>query len=178
MVNTMPRSRIRGLLVSAVLLGYMISATGCCDSCSQLDVGLLPLSRNVSQAAQVDFQQLDGTAPAISCTWTLADPSHGHAWNCTKDRNGKTDGYTGSDYLYNLSDPKKSWTIRLAGPSGTQTLTRTPRADTGEEWPSFSCSCDLYTLFVGVDDLKSVGAVQGLDAPIDAGVDAADASGE
>ena len=178
MIVVMLPSQMRHLLFPAALLAYLMSATSCCDSCSQLDVGLLPLSRNVSQAVQAEFQQVGGATPVISCSWTLSEPSRGYSWNCTRDRNGKTDGYTGSHYLYNLSDPTKSWTIRLTGPSGTQTLTRTARADSGEEWPSFSCSCDLYTLFVGVDDLKSVGAVQGLDAPIDAGVDAADASGE
>jgi len=166
-------SRMFRFLFPVGLLGYLVSTSGCCDSCSELYVSLMEPAQNVSQVVQAEFQQVDGTAPAISCTWTLAEPSHRYAWNCTKDRNGKTDGSAGSSYLYNLSAPQKSWTIRLTGPLGTHTLTRTPRADTGEEWPSIRCSCDVYALAVSEDDIKSVGAVQSAAAPMDAGVAAA-----
>ena len=161
----------RALFLGAVTLVLAVLAQGCCDTCSELAVDLsLPDSR-IPQTVQVEFQQVGGTAAPISCTWGIAFGSE-YGWTCTRDKDGSTTQYSTGYFAYNLSDPNKSWTIQLMGPTGTQTFTRTPKGTSNEKSILMGCSCTSYALFVTPDDMEGVGVVMpGVSVPIDAGVD-------
>jgi hypothetical protein len=142
--------------------------SGCrpCDEQETVELSFAPLKAKVDQTVVVRLRHRAADEPSITCSWGSTTTTPGPRWTCSPkaDNEDAENALVAANpgletHLYfSIPDPGSTWLVEIAGPSDTQTLTRTPfKQDAGEE----SCAGPNFLITLTTDDLSAVGAVTG-----------------
>jgi len=154
----------RVLGFALTLASGLASGCGPCNDQDTLVVTIPALNAKVEQTVVVRLRHSQADEPSVTCSWGSAMATPQQRWTCTpKPDNGDAEAAAENKYpllptsLYFLiPDPASTWLVEVAGPSDTQTLTRTPdERKAGAE----ACGGPTFELSLTADELRAIGAV-------------------
>jgi hypothetical protein len=149
---------VRAFSLSA-LLPVSFLASGChCDCDPALEIVLPTLDARVEQAVRVDFRRGDAAEPWLICDWGKPETGGNATWACDpKAKTVQADSFS-SRFRFEDTDVKSELSIGLEGPTGSESLKRTPNdTDPGEGYPG-SCVCYSHDVVLSAQELLAVGA--------------------
>jgi hypothetical protein len=151
----------RVLGFALTLLSGFASGCGPCNDQDTVKLSLAALNAEVDQTVVVRLRHSEAE-PGITCSWGSTTATPRSRWTCTPkaENEDAANAYPllPTNLYFSIPDPGSTWLVEIAGPSDTQTLTRTPyEQKAGEE----SCAGPTFVIELTADDLRAVGAVTG-----------------
>jgi hypothetical protein len=133
--------------------------SGChCDCDPALEIVLPTLDARVEQAVRIDFRRGDAAEPWLICDWGKPETGGDATWRCEPNAKLVQADSFSSRFRFENTDVKSELSIGLEGPTGSQSLHRTPNdTDPGEGYPG-SCVCYSHDVVLTAQELLTVGA--------------------